>query len=939
MKTIFKTKYNSWKELEKQIEKLSTSKMKGDAFEYFSYFYFLYHKNLYQVEKLYSPVATGMNFPLEVFDHLKLERKDHGVDGVYITKQNQWVAYQAKFRTSRQGLTYDELATFWTEAENADVRLIITNSNYIPKIAEKKSGHSVIMADILDKLDSDFFEALCCFANDAGTQISTSRKIPRPYQNEILLDLINGLEQNDRGKLIAACGIGKTLIALWLAEKRNDNLILFLAPSLQLIRQTLGEWAKETNQPFEYLCVCSDHTVDIEDETQLATSELDIPVTTDVDIISHFLTKCNESNKRKVVFSTYQSVPVLSSAFKDNGVIFDITFYDEAHRTAGISSSNLFSLALQDSNIRSKKRIFMTATERIVKPRIQNLADNLNQIVFSMNDVDKYGPTFHKLGFGQAIEKGIVSDYRIVLAGLTDSELRSYLEKNLYVQPEHLGDDKLVYSSQSILKTALLKQCYKELSVQKVISFHSKINEAKNFSDMFREELSSIADGTVSVSHINGGMSSVERSEYISQFENADFGLLTNVRCLTEGIDIPLIDGIYFADPKGSLIDIIQAVGRALRQPYGSNSKIAYIIIPILIDEINDNYISGNNFDSLFNIIQALRDQDETLAEWIDKINLGAVTGRTHKGQSIGKLKVLMPPSFDVEKLESSLLLKIAEVNKDPSDHIGIGSKLGKNQRKSTYTRVYKTLCDYTPEKVYNSLVKPTLELITDTTRDYTGSEIRVNNNNVSHCERLGIITKNENKIYNISPIGIKLKNCQIGFNELFINQMLLFCYKTGNGKLYTYREALKFMREVKELGFIEFVYSLYSLQLDNNQGILLNKAIETCLNIKKKYPNIELSNESNKQSILDDLNNNHPIGFSYNDIWTDRTTTGNQFRYFIRHLELLDEIFVVENKRLRVRENAESIIDSYLYLTENMLLECYGTQWWVNERIINEQI
>lgn len=876
----------------------------------------------------------GGRFPSSVLQRLRLEKKDHGVDGVYITLTGQWIAFQAKFRSRREHLNYTELSTFWTEAEYADGRLIITNSNSLPTIADKKAGHTAILCDVLDALDDRFFTALEKYAQDNGTKPTHKIKSPRPYQESILHDLQTGLEENSRGKLIAACGIGKTLIALWLTERRNDATILFLAPSLQLIRQTLGEWAYEASQPFEYLCVCSDQSVDLEDETNLATSDIDVPVTTDRATIGDFLQ--NNRGSRRVIFSTYQSVPVIASAIADSGFsAFDITFYDEAHRTAGVSSSNLFSQAIENSVIPSKSRLFMTATERVVKARIKAAAEDVNQVVFSMDDEGRYGKTLHRLSFGNAIGQGIVSDYRIVFAGIAKSELNSLIKSNRYVIPEGVSvKDNTVDLAQSLYRRVLLKRCFTELEIKKVITFHNKVSEAQSFADTFKLDLTSAMSGVISISHVNGTMSSSERSEYISEFEEADLGVLTNVRCLTEGVDIPLIDGVFFANPRGSLIDIVQAVGRALRKPFESNGKIAYIIIPVLIDEEKDKQLTDESFDTLFNVIQALRDQDETLAEWIDQINLGAVTGGKKSEKNIGKLKIILPPTFDIDALESSLLLKIAEVNKDPTGHVGIGSKLGKSQRKSTYTRVYKTLCDYTPDTLNTSLVIPTLKLITNVNDILSAENISVNNNNISHCERLGVITKLAPKKYKMTPLGCKLKQGQISFNDMFINQMLLFSYDTGKGKFYPYREAFRYMKNIPELGFVDFVYGIYSLQIDPDDGVLLQNALECSKFIQEHFPNIEITNEANKQQVLDSLNQLHPTGFTYNDVWTDRTTTGNQYRYLIRHLELFNEIFIFQNKRLLLTPTGGTLIDKYLNLTESMLdPSSYGTQWWINNR------
>jgi superfamily II DNA or RNA helicase len=930
MNSIFHQKYSSWRDLELAISGLSTNAEKGDAFEEFVYFYLSKNAELYQIEELYCPAATKLPFPNRIKEALRLERNDYGVDGVICTRQKKLIAFQSKFRTNREALTYRELATFWTEAEYADSRLIITNSSSLPDLAEKKTGHSALMSNVLDGLGKEIFDDLYAAATGTKKQVRKLKK-PRVYQDEILKDLEYGLSSNEKGKLIAACGIGKTLISLWLSERRNDNLVLFLAPSLQLIRQTLGEWAKEASHSFDYLCVCSDNTVNIYDETNIANAELDIPVTTDASTVKNFLSGSNA--KKRVIFSTYQSVPVLRDGLANQAVMFDIAFFDEAHRTAGVSNLNLFTLALSNDNIPVKCRLFMTATERVLRPRLKALVEGTNAVVFSMDDPAKYGPTLHRLSFGAAIKRKIVSDYRIVFAGITKSDLNEYISRNRYVSEDLGSEQDETEPAQSVYKRILLKKCIHELSLRKIISFHNKVSESKAFAKKFLSNLTDESLGNIAVSHIDGTMSSVDRSIYIREFEEADTSVLSNVRCLTEGVDIPLIDAVYFANPKGSIIDIVQAVGRALRQPFGSSGKLAYIILPVLIDEASQIDLTSDDYEALFNIIQALRDQDESLAEWIDHINLEAVTGRKPSRSGTGKLTILLPSKFDTLAFESSLLLKIAEVNRDPAGRVGIGGKLGKKERKSSYTRTFKTLCDYTPEKVYESLVKPTFDRIKNPTGRFSGPDIRFNNNNVSHCERLGIIERLDKNEYFMTPLGRSLKSNDINFKDLFMNQMLLYGYETGVGKLCPYREAFKFMRSVKEIGFIDFVYGLYSLQLDADGIAQLDNVITSAKTIQKTFPNLELTSDANKSPILESLNSTHPIGFPYNDVWTDRTTTGNQFRYLVRHLELFDELFVFRNKRLYIKSESEVLLDKYLEITQPLLTQGYGTIWWVNKR------
>lgn len=397
MKPLFETHYSSWAELESAIAQLGDNKQMGDAFEEFTHFYLNYHRAFYQAGgDIYSPVVTG-RLPVPVMQHLELEVTDHGVDGVFIRLDGAYVAYQSKFRTDPNNtIPYHELAKFWIEGKRAEYRLTVTNARRVTDLSAKQDGHLEVCRDKLVELDHAFFDALHEFATANAVVHPKPKKQPREYQIEILDSLQSRLETTERGKLIAACGIGKTLLSLWLVERRGDRHVLFLAPSLQLIRQTLGEWAGEA-EPFTYICICSDKSVADEDDVMLGAKEIDIPVSTDPETVARFLSSAGE---KKFVFSTYQSVPVLVDALSQTDFEFDIAIYDEAHRTAG--SDGLFSAALKD-DIRSKRRLFMTATERLVTSRVALAAEQANRVVFSMDDAATYGEAFVNLSFGEAI--------------------------------------------------------------------------------------------------------------------------------------------------------------------------------------------------------------------------------------------------------------------------------------------------------------------------------------------------------------------------------------------------------------------------------------------------------------------------------------------------------------------------------------------------------
>ncbi len=670
---IFSTKFPNWERLEQAIEIIPDTTEKGDVFEQFVYFYLTFFRDLYQIKAVYSPKVSGSGFTPELREKLKLEVTDYGVDGAYETVDGKLAAYQAKFRSGRGVPTGAELATFWAEAEYADYRCIVANCFKLTRIEKKKKNALSILADRFIGLDSTFFDALHDFA--CAKPITHCKPKPREYQLEILEDLKKGFGSHDRGKLLAACGIGKTLIALWCTENLGAKTVLFLAPNLALIRQTLSEWTKSANEPFSYLCVCSDATVNCDiDEDNLVEdlTEIDVPVTTNAVRVHAFLAK--KRGQKTVVFSTYQSLDVISSAIEaEPGFFFDICLFDEAHRTAGVKGSDLFALAVDNEKIPAKKRLFMTATERLVKPWIrEKVADSTSVIVLSMDDPEAYGVTFHQLGFGQAIAAKIISDYKIVLASVEASEYTGLIEGNRYLSIDTSETDQDFadpISANELFKASLVRKCIQTLGIRKIITYHSRVRDAKRFAALMRrlnQQSPAYAQGQDSsffACAISGDQSSGERSQRFSEFSKSQIGILSNVRCLSEGIDLPLTDAIFFADPRESLIDIVQAVGRTLRKPFGEDTKMAYVILPITIVDDTLNY-DNLSLESLHNVIQALRDQDSLMGEWVDELNLFFVQGTTgRKLPKSNRFQFILPASIDLGDFEDHVIARIAHSN------------------------------------------------------------------------------------------------------------------------------------------------------------------------------------------------------------------------------------------------------------------------------------
>lgn len=943
IKQVLKTRYSSWSGLEKELEKIADTTEKGDAFEQVCYFYFLYHKALYQIDEIFSPKISGHEIPKNIETKLKLSHKDDGVDGVFVT-DGKYTAYQAKFRSHRRCPSSNELNNFWAEAEYADNRLVIANCPALPKDTGKRKSGSTVLVDKFDSLGDDFFEYLYNAANGADSVSKVHKLSPMKFQEPIIDSVVKGFDAVDRGKIIAACATGKTLISLWVSERMHSETVLFFAPNLSLIRQSIERWTSNASDKFQYLAVCSDNTVSNKLEDDLVTEliDLDVPVTTDSEPIVKFLTGL--SGKR-VVFSTYQSVECLIEALKMiPDFSFDLAIYDEAHRTAGRIENGLFNLALSDSNIPIRKRLFMTATEKLIKPWIKDRLEQDDITVFSMDDEDVYGPTFYKFTFGEAIKKKIISDYKIVIAGITDAEIKNLVDTNRYVKVNNQDGSSIDgISADTLFKAMLLGKAVKETGMNKVVSFHSSVAAAKEFINVygsfdckFMNDQFGIDKRKAAFLHVNGSQTTSERSQSFKMFERADFGLLSNVRCLTEGVDMPFIDGVMFADSKGSMIDIVQAVGRALRKPHNVEDKTSYIIIPIRFN--SDGSYVDDDFAPLHFVIQALRDQDDTLAEWIDEINLGVVKGTSGHAlrHKTSKVKLMVPASVDPEKFANDLTIRIATVNAKATGQVGLGSTLGKKQRGSDYKRIFKSIGDYNKEKYKESLVDPTLSRFDDFDSEKVRADILVNNNNVSHCERLGVIKRTGANGFVLTPIGTMYANGEISFEDLFLNQMLLYTLDEGEEKLFPYRFMLEVLMECKTMNYIEFLYSVYSAQA-GDQKKELDRATSMIKYIRDTYPNVMMTSPGNQESVRDDLNDKHGMGFSIRDVWTDRTTAGNQYRFMLNHLLLFSKYIDIDlkSKSIRVNDSKMAELRELLDFTEKKICAddfSYGETYWITE-------
>jgi superfamily II DNA or RNA helicase len=921
---------------------LPTTKEEGDAFEVFAYFYLRFFAREHElVGEPEFPAVSGHTFSPEVQTALNLGTTDDGIDGVYTQLDGALAAVQCKFRANRGSISYRDLATFWSEAYKAEAQLVFTNASSITDVAKRRPGQLLVTIEQLLDLDSDFFDALHAFGKDQSAKISIPKKSPRPYQDDALHDIVEGFESEDRGKLIAACGIGKTLIALWVAEARNDKKIIFIAPNLHLIRQTLKEWSLQASDDFRFLAVCSDTTAANElDELSGAAQVSDIPTTTDAGVIRDFLASGSEG-ERQIIFSTYQSLPVVAEAVESIGEFsFDLAFFDEAHKTAGSNLETGFSIGLDDELFPCKKRLFMTATERMFRPRAIEKAEKAGVELFSMDQKEKYGIAFHSISFREAIEKEIICPYEIVIAAVSAKELESTLSSHGYVKDD--GDD----TSEPIETTPLIAaitigKAIDELGVGKLVSFHSSVKAAKSLTEqpLLGYSSSKLLDHAF---HVNGAMSPASRAQNISLFEMSDYSLLTNARCLIEGVDIPLIDGICFADPKTSLIDIVQAVGRALRKPWGEGpEKVAKIILPVVVDDESiDADLAGDHFAGVFNVIQALRDQDTALAEVIDEMNLQVSRGKKLKstggGRRLGGNVTVVPiGSINLEQLCEEFELRVAIVTAKPGVDLEFRKPLGVGERGGGADRAVRTMADLKPDVLESSLVRPTLAKFSEPEDVLPGSEIKVNNNNVSHARKLGVIEELAGRQYKLTHIGKALKSGSVEFPDVMRNQMLLYEEPEVKG-LFPYRVVARFAAELGSVGYWDFLFGIYSSDASLTDDEMVQAALTRVEATRSLYGGLRTANEKNKAKLMDELNEKASLKLIDTVVWTDRTTAGNQFRYFCGHLALFSEVFTFtdagtwkSNALDLVEGTGAAALDTYLSASRPELGEQYGEFVW----------
>lgn len=607
---------------------------------------------------------------------------DIGIDLVCLTVSGEYWAVQCKCYVADAYIAKKDVDTFLStsgkrfsdgqlEAKHFSRRIWISTTDNWSGNAETSLQNQVppVMKIGLSDLSQSPVDwtALEAKAHGEKGKLSPLRFTPDPAKDEIQREAIatahEHYKSNDRGKLIMACGTGKTYTSLKIAENevKPTGLVLFLVPSIALLGQTLDEWTAHASNPIRPMCVCSDAAVSKKqkqtDDGGFTVEDLAFPAVTNTDdIVLQFreLELMAKTNKGfRVIFSTYQSLPQVIKAQKElnrekaHQADFDLVICDEAHRTTGAAAKDdklsAFILVHENSNLVADKRLYMTATPRIYNDNAKEDAKAEDVLLCSMDNEAIYGKEFYRIGFGKAVEKGILSDYKVLVFTVPNipKELRAAVTSS---NGEIKMDDaaKLVGCTNALSKIAVRDSASIRAEdpslMHKAVAFCANINASKQIVASFNALRGNYYDSltpaeraarvAIEADHVDGTMGAGLRQQKLSWLKDVSSDsntchVLSNVRCLSEGVDVPSLDAILFLSARNSQVDVVQSVGRVMRKAPGK--KYGYVIIPVVVPEgthPEDALDNSDVYNVVWTVLNALRAHDDRFEAEINKIDL-----------------------------------------------------------------------------------------------------------------------------------------------------------------------------------------------------------------------------------------------------------------------------------------------------------------------------
>jgi superfamily II DNA or RNA helicase len=570
-----------------------------------------------------------------------------GVDHVIESTDGNLIAVQAKFVSDPTNATrLSDLTSFIGRValpgSPFSGGLLVSNAFSLSRKVEREfsaahdpatgRGIGVALRDVLVASEIDWSPAAPAAPRPPYTR--------RPGdQVAAVADVVKTLQEHDRTKLIAACGTGKTLMTYWAARDLAAERILVLLPSLALVRQFRTEWAEAANRegwnPTVY-AVCSEKDRGGADVALLRADELGVRMVatpdTDPAVIATWLRRPGPS----IVFSTYQSSPRIAEAMGDASIpAFDLIVADEAHNIVTAESTSAFRTVIDGDRLRARRRLFATATEKLFSDRVKSKAADEGIDVISMDDEAQFGPMAHQISFAQAIDLQLITDYQIVIAEIAeeDSELAA---RRMIAERRFVDAPGVETTDAATLAAGLaLARAAKELGFSRMISFHTRAKRGSGGSrtagaEAFAELMTDL-EPSWRVAFVSGEQPTASRAEIVRStlaVTPGERGLVTNARCLGEGVDLPDLEAVAFVDPRNSIIDIVQSASRALRLPKTITKETGYIVIPVVVPKGVDMEaaMEGKAYAQVYQVVRAMRGHDERLAEEIDALRVGKGT-------------------------------------------------------------------------------------------------------------------------------------------------------------------------------------------------------------------------------------------------------------------------------------------------------------------------
>lgn len=638
----------SFDSLVQQINELAeTQRDRGTYFEYLARAYF-------QNEPTYQNEFKNIWMLADVPEEYGIPKTDIGVDLVAETFTGELVAIQAKFYD--RAIQKSNIDSFLSELGKYYYKsgIIVASTDKWGKNAEKALADrgDVVRIGLSDlrnsRIDWDKFS----FERPDEVTVKAKKK-PRYYQKEVIEKALAYFKENDRGQLIMAPGTGKTFTSLKVAEamaKESDKeqyVVLYLVPSIQLLTQTLRGWNNDTDMTMSSMAVTSDRNASRssvkqdESNIQIKASDIGYPATTSPEKVLNNYRELMRKPKKDllVVFGTYQSIDVLGKAQKEGFPEFDLIIADEAHRTTGAKAlgeeDSSFTKVHSNSNVKGYKRLYQTATPKLYGTEARKKAESNSILVSSMDDENLYGKVFYRLGFGDAISHDILTDYKLMVLAVDETVVQKDMQKSLSDPENGLNIDdigRIIGVWNGMIKRESFTDKVSGEPMKRAIAFSRTIKDSQRLSEQFENVVNDYLDSdkgySVNVRHVDGSMNALQKNEALDWLASDDIledsaRILSNVRFLTEGIDVPNLDAIVFLSPRKSQVDIVQAVGRIIRKSEGK--EYGYIILPIVVPagETPETILDNNkSYDVVWQVLNALRSVDERFEATVNKLEL-----------------------------------------------------------------------------------------------------------------------------------------------------------------------------------------------------------------------------------------------------------------------------------------------------------------------------